>query len=101
MKTQIITLMLSMAIPLVVSAESFRAEQIEQRQRIRQGVRSGELTRPEASRLLRGHVALNREYARDRRDGGGLTFAERWKLDKQQDRLSRSIFRQKHDRQDR
>ena len=101
MKKRVLALVLGLTMASVVQAESFRVEQYQQRQRINQGLRSGELTRHEASRLYGRHAALNREYVRDRRDGYGLTRVERRKLDAQQDRLSGSIYHQKNDRQHR
>lgn len=92
---------LGLTMTLGLQAESFRKDQRDQRQRIHQGVRSGELTRQETSRLYRRSVDLSRDYARDRRDGNGLSSGERRRLEARQSSLSRSIYRQKHDRQDR
>jgi hypothetical protein len=42
---------------------------------------------------------IDREVARDRaRNGGTLTGRERAKVERQQNRVSRSIYREKHDR---
>jgi hypothetical protein len=92
---------LGLTMTMGIQAESFRKDQHDQRQRIYRGVRSGELTRPETSRLYRRSADLSRDYARDRRDGNGLSFNERRRLEARQSQLSRSIYRQKHDRQDR
>jgi hypothetical protein len=68
--------------------------------RIAQGVQSGELTTRETVRLEGREAHLNREVHEMREDNGGhLTPAERAKVDRQQDRLSRRIYRQKHDAQ--
>jgi hypothetical protein len=72
----------------------------EQRQRIRQGVRSGELTRGEAARLGAEQAAI-RAYERRARATGGISCRERNRLDAMLDRAGRDIYRQKHDRQDR
>jgi hypothetical protein len=40
---------------------------------------------------------LRRGIRRDRLDGGGLSAAERHKIDRKQGRLGRQIYRQKHD----
>ncbi len=79
---------------------------IKQRQRrqtirIGQGVESGELTRREAYRLNHARKSLNHSIRHDRIDGGGLTKHERVKTHHRQDRLSRQIYRQKHDAQKR
>ena len=67
----------------------------DQAWRIHQGVRSGELTRPEARRL--GHQ--EREIRQDERAAkcdGRLTLAERRKLDRELNRESYRIYRLKH-----
>jgi hypothetical protein len=72
----------------------------EQRQRIHQGIHSGELTRHEARRLTREQAAI-RAYEARARATGGVSWRERRRLDNMLDRASRDIYRQKHDRQDR
>ena len=67
--------------------------------RINQGVATGQLTGPEAARLQRQENRLNRTIARDRCDGGGLSMHERAKLQRQENRLSRHVAYQKHDAQ--
>lgn len=71
-----------------------------QQQRIRQGKRSGELTRRELVRLETEQAAI-RAYERRAKRDGELTFRERRRLDHLLDRSSRDIYRQKHDRRDR
>ena len=63
---------------------------------IRQGVRSGALTRPEAVRLQNRLNSLERLEANFRR--GGLTIAERRVLDQRFDALARNIRIQLADR---
>lgn len=75
--------------------------QVKQQKRIAQGVRSGELTRPEARRLERSAVRVHRSIARDRVDQGGFTARERVKAQRRLDRQSKAIYRQKHDAQGR
>jgi len=72
-----------------------------QQLRIRQGIRSGELTRREAARLeaQQARIRVNEAYAR--RSGGEFTARERYRIQRQLNRSSRNIYRQKHDRQDR
>ncbi len=67
---------------------------------IAQGVKSGELTAGETAKLEKKESALNQEQ-RDMRkiDGGKLTPQDRRTLNRQQNRLSRDIYRQKHDAQ--
>jgi hypothetical protein len=71
-----------------------------QRDRIHQGVDSGELTRPEARRLRVGQARLHLNEARAKSDGV-VTARERARLHAQADRQSQRIYRQKHDAQDR
>ena len=68
-----------------------------QRERIQQGVRSGELTRPEARRLRIEEARVRATEARAKRDGV-VTPRERLQLNRRLNTTSRHIFRQKHDR---
>ncbi len=70
------------------------------RQRIKQGVNSGELNRAEAARLKVQTAKLAKER-REIRSDGVVTTEERkdYRQDKKQ--VSRRIYRQKHDRQTR
>ena len=89
------------ALALSVSPALAQGRQANQQKRIGQGVRSGELTRPEARRLERNAIRVHRSIKRDRRDGGAFTPRERAKAQKKLNRQSKAIYRQKHDRQDR
>ena len=71
-----------------------------QKDRIRDGVKSGELTKAEAHRLRKGERHIERTEAKAKADGV-VTPAERAKLDKKQDRESKRIYKQKHDAQKR
>jgi hypothetical protein len=81
------------------SAADIHAREVRQQERIRQGVRTGNLTLREASKLENKERALHREIRRDRIDGPGLTLRERQKITRQQNRMSRNIYRESHDRQ--
>jgi hypothetical protein len=72
-----------------------------QRERIRDGIRSGELTRGEASRLINEQRRIESYERRSRLDDGRLDWRERRRLDQMLDRSNRDIYREKHDRQDR
>jgi len=72
-----------------------------QRERIRDGIRSGELTRGEAYRLINEQRRIESYERRSRLDDGRLDWQERRRLDRMLDRSSRDIYREKHDRQDR
>ena len=68
-----------------------------QQDRIGQGVASGRLTARETARLETKEARLNHEIARDRfMNGGNLTNNERRQINRQQNALSRDIYRDKH-----
>jgi hypothetical protein len=71
-----------------------------QKERIKQGVKSGELTRKETKRLVRGQVELRRDERAAKADGE-VTAAERIELQREANQQSRKIYRQKHDEQTR
>lgn len=80
---------------------SINDRQRDQQQRIRQGIRSGELTRSEARRLEMEQARIRRDEARARRSGGQFTLRERARIQRELNHSSRDIRRQKNDRQDR
>jgi hypothetical protein len=69
--------------------------------RIHHGVQSGQLTARETYRLEREQAHIARYEAASRADGPGLTWRERARLERMQDRASRDIYRQRHDAQGR
>jgi hypothetical protein len=71
-----------------------------QQERIRQGIRSGELTRRETIRLeeQEARIRVNEKFAKA---DGKVTPAERARLEKELNRTSQNIYDQKHDNQDR
>ncbi len=72
------------------------ARQHRQDLRIRQGVRSGELTRDEAKTLLEERREIRQEERAYKSDGS-YTAAERAEVRGDLNRLSRDIYREKHD----
>jgi hypothetical protein len=81
----------------LAGADPARVERREVRQhaRIREGVQSGQLTRPEARRLRAGQRHVARMERRTDRDGV-VTMRERNRLERAQDHQSRRIYRLKH-----
>lgn len=71
-----------------------------QKARIRQGVKSGELTRNEARRLLKEEARI-RSAERKAKSNGDITRKEARKLQRKLDKASRDINKQKNDNQDR
>ena len=95
-------LTLTLLLPLASFAQgTINAREREQQQRIRQGIRSGELTRIEAARLEAEQARIRSAEARARRSGGVFTLRERARIQRELDQANRHIYRQKHDRQDR
>ncbi|MGH9819434.1 MAG: hypothetical protein ACRD43_04625 [Pyrinomonadaceae bacterium] len=96
-----------LALILLVSAAAASAQsrwningrERHQQQRIRQGVRSGQLTSRETYGLERKEIRIDNQEARFRRSGDGLSPSERLRLEREQNRVSRDIYRQKHDNQ--
>jgi hypothetical protein len=76
------------------------ARQHNQRARIQQGVRSGELTRHE-TRQLAGEQRDVRQLERAYKSDGTLSGTERRDLHHEQNQAGRNIRQQKHDAQDR
>jgi hypothetical protein len=68
-----------------------------QQDRIAQGVQSGQLTAGETANLEKKEAAINAETRADRAvNGGKLTPAEKAQVNRQQNRLSNQIYRDKH-----
>ncbi len=72
-----------------------------QQERIGQGIKSGSLTPAESARLERQEANLNHREARMAASGGKLTQGERNAINRQQNQMSRRIYREKHDREHR
>ena len=71
---------------------------VNQQQRIEQGLQSGSLNTREAARLEREETKVEKDQARAMRDGK-LSPAEKARLAREQNRVSRDIYREKHDAQ--
>ena len=99
MKRTILTVMTA---GLLLSGLSYADERIAQRKeyqqdRIAQGVKSGSLSPRETANLEHKEANLNKEIRSDRRaNGGNLTNNEKAQVNRQQNRLSRNIYRDKH-----
>src|SRR5690242_4081628 len=71
---------------------------VNQQQRIEQGLQSGQLTTREAGKLEREEARVERDQSRAMQDGK-LSPAEKARLAREQNRVSRDIYREKHDAQ--
>ncbi len=93
---------LAVATAAPLAADATPWQPINQRQatlerRLDEGVRSGQISRPEAAGLRSQFRALKRLEAEYRRSGGGLSARERADLDSRFDRLSHAVKFEKHD----
>jgi hypothetical protein len=83
----------------LTAAGPIDSRQQNQKARIRQGVKSGELTRNEARQLIKREARVVAAERKARADGD-ITRKEARKLDRSLDKASQKIFQQKHDNQD-
>ena len=83
-----------------VSAQTVAGTQVKQEMRIKQGVRTGELTRREANHLQIQQAQIKHDKRVAKRDGI-VTPRERAYIKAEQAHANRAIFVQKHDRQGR
>jgi hypothetical protein len=68
-----------------------------QQDRIAQGVKSGQMTAGETARVEKKEAAVNKEVGAERTlNGGKLTPAEKKQVNRQQNRLSNRIYKDKH-----
>ena len=71
---------------------------VEQQKRIANGVASGNLSPRETARLENKEAKINKETRYDRKvNGGNLTNNEKKQINRQQNRVSKDIYKQKHD----
>lgn len=71
-----------------------------QHTRIKQGVKSGELTRTETKNLVKDQKEIHQEVKSAKADGV-VTGEERKEIRQDQNQASRKIFRKKHNKRDR
>jgi hypothetical protein len=74
--------------------------QDNQQDRIKDGIKSGELTKMETARLGKEQMKIKRKEMRFKSDGE-FSMKERLSIQRDLNRQSKSIYRQKHDRQTR
>lgn len=90
-------LLATMVIMLALGLNTAEAQSRIQRHRIRQGVRSGELTRAETRNLAMQHRGTRRDIRRANADGV-VTRRERKEIRRDRKHNSRAIYRKKHNR---
>jgi hypothetical protein len=73
------------------------ARRENQQDRISNGIASGKLSAGQTAKLEKGEAAINKEVRTDRAaNGGKLTSQEKKQVNKQQNAMSRKIYRAKH-----
>jgi len=84
----------------VLAQNEINERQRNQQERIGKGLENGSLTPAETARLEKQEAAIHHEVKTERQaNGGKLTAQERRQVNRQQNRESRRIYRQKHDAQ--
>ena len=83
----------------IASADDLIHDRKENQQdRIAQGVKNGTLSPKETANLENKEAGLNKEIRTDRKaNGGNLTNKQKAQVNRQQNRLSKNIYRDKHD----
>ena len=100
---KIATFAMFAALSLPAFAQTTSTPRIDQRQanqerRIDQGVQSGQLNQKEAARLEKGQARVQKMEDKAVADGK-VTARERRRIERTQDKQSRKIARERHDRQ--
>ena len=99
MNARVITLGLAAALlstaALAQNAINDQQRNVNQQQRIEQGLQSGQLTTKEAGQLERGQQRIDRVEARDLKNGS-ISPAEQSRLNSMENRQSRAIYDDKH-----
>jgi broad specificity phosphatase PhoE len=81
----------------LAQAQEIQERKENQQDRIANGVANGSLTPHETANLEHKEAGLNKEIRHDRRqNGGNLTNKEKAQVNRQQNKLSRNIYRDKH-----
>lgn len=105
MKTIMLFIAACMIVGLTLLAAAQTTPKVTERQknqqaRIKEGVKSGELTRREAVKLETQQAKIQAEKRMAKADGK-VTAAERAKLQHDQNKASMHIYKEKHDKQER
>jgi len=100
MKTRLISLValfgsLAGTTAFAQNAVNDQQRDVNQQQRIEQGLQSGQLTTKEAGQLERGQQRIDRTEAKDLKNGS-ISPAEQAKLNSMENRESRAIYGDKH-----
>jgi hypothetical protein len=96
----LIAVLATFTLPVLAQTNTPKVDQRQanQQQRIDQGVKSGELTGKEATKLEKGQAQVDKKEAKAKADGK-VTPKEREKLKQAQAQQSKKIKHEKHDHQ--
>jgi hypothetical protein len=96
----LIAVLAAFALPVLAQTNTPKVDQrqVNQQQRIDQGVKSGQLTGNEAAKLEKGQAQVEKKEAKAKADGK-VTPKEREKLKQAQNKQSEKIKHEKHDKQ--
>ena len=90
-------LVLTLAHPILARAGEIEERQKRQQERIGEGISSGQLKPKEAIKLEAEEGKIRREKRRFKRNDGKLGPKEKVKLNKDLDKASKDIYKEKHD----
>ena len=82
-----------------VDAQTIKKTTKSERKRIKQGVKTGELTKAEAKNLINDQKEIKEEIKEAKADGT-VTKEERKEIKQDQKKASRKIYRKKHNNRD-
>jgi hypothetical protein len=95
-----ITFVLALLVSTTGQAASINERQQNQQQRVEAGIKSGELTKHESSKLGKQQLRITKKEQAFRSDGD-FTKIERAKIQNDLTKSSARIYQQKHDQQER
>lgn len=99
MKKLILSFVLLMFTLPAAAQQEINQREADQQQRIDQGIKSGALTDKEATHLQNQEGRIDKQEGRmEAKDGGKLTAADKKKLNRELNRESRRIYREKHNK---
>ncbi len=95
--TTFLAIAFALAIPLSASAQEVRGRELNQQNRIGQGLQSGQITARGAANLENREARIDASRRNDlAANGGHLTAGEQNRLNRRENSLSNQIYRDKH-----
>lgn len=100
MKTKFLAVAIAIGLSIGSADAQIRHRVQNQHHRIRQGVKSGELTKRETRNLVNDQRELHQDVKLAKSDGK-ITAGEKKIIKKEENQNSREIYRKKHNKRDR